>query len=145
MSVAAAEALIGTANFQANDAAPMTIDDTLPNLFVATASLPHNNAILATTAIELSANAVATVAQMHALAALAQSSTFSLNGNTITVEDSGRHLASFTPDSIAVPAAYVMLGDATLNATQADALAAENVQIGDNDLTSPTRRPPCWL
>ena len=136
MTVAAAEALIGMTNFQVNDAAPITIADTLPDLLgLASASLAHNGSVLAATPIELSTSAVATVAQMEALAALAQYSTFSLNGNTITVEDSGRHLASFTADTIAVPAAYVMIGDATLSAAQAGLLAAENVQLGDNNLT----------
>ena len=50
MSVAAAEALIGMANFQVNNAAPLTIDDTLTNLLtLATANLAHNNSVLAAT------------------------------------------------------------------------------------------------
>ena len=136
LTAAAAEALIGMANFQVNAAAPITIEDTLANLLLLSGvSLAHNNSVLAATPIELSGNAVATVAQIQALAALAQYGSFSLNGHTITVADSGRHLASFTADTTAVPSAYVMIGDATLTTTQANALAAEDVNLNGNDLT----------
>ncbi len=136
LTVAAAEMLIGMANFQVNGAAPIIIDDTFLNLLTLPgAGLAHNSSVLAATPIELSANAVVTVAQMQALAALPQYASFSLNDHTITVEDSGRNLASFAPDAIAVPSAYVMIGDATLTAAQAGVLAAEHATLDGNNLT----------
>ena len=136
LTVGAAETLIAMANFQVNDDAPLTIAGSLPHLLaLATANLAHNNSILDHTAIALTANAVATVGQMQELAALPQFDLFSLNGYTITVEDSGRNLASFTANAAAMPSAYAMAGDATLDAMQAGVLAADNVSIGDNTLT----------
>ena len=69
LTVAAAEALTGIANFTANAAAPITIADTLPDLLALAA---NHNAILLASSIELSADALVTVAQLTALAALAQ-------------------------------------------------------------------------
>ena len=136
LTAAAAEALIGMANFQVNAAAPITIEDTLANLLLLSgASLAHNNSVLAAAPIELSGNAVATVAQMQALAALAQYGSFSLNGHTLTVADSGADLATLTPTGVAAATSVVMTGDATLLASQADALAALPVNLNGNSLT----------
>ncbi|HEY1930459.1 MAG TPA: hypothetical protein VGG99_00460, partial [Acetobacteraceae bacterium] len=132
LTVAAAESLVGIGNFVANAAAPITIADTLPDLLLLHG---NSNAILTAAPIELSANALVTVAQLATLAMLQQYSTFSAGGFAITVEDSGAHLAAYTPGSIAVPTFYVMIGDATLTQTQGNALVQENVSIGDNHLT----------
>ncbi len=89
-------------------AAPLTIADTLSNLLdLGSASLAHNNAVLQATPIALSADTVATVAQMAALAALPEYAQFSRNGHTLTVADTGRHLAGFTPDGVTTATAYV--------------------------------------
>ena len=136
LTAAAAETLIGMANYAANGAAPLTIVDTLPNLLgLATATLANNTALLQGTPVALAGDTVATVAQMTALATLPQYALFSRNGHTLTIADSGRHLATYTPDSIAVPTAYRMTGDATLTAAQADVLAARSVNLDDNTLT----------
>ena len=136
LTAAAAEALIGMANFQVNAAAPITIEDTLANLLLLSgASLAHNNSVLAAAPIELSGNAVATAAQIQALAALAQYGSFSLNGHTLTVADSGADLATLTPTGVAAATSVVMTGDATLLASQADALAALPVNLNGNSLT----------
>ncbi len=136
MTVAAAEALIGMLNFQTNDAAPIAIVDTLPDLLgLASADLAHNSSVLAATPIELSENSVVTAAQIEALASLPQYGSFSLNGHTLTVEDSGKDLASLTPSDTAPAGSVVMIGDAILTATQADAVAALSVQLNGYDLT----------
>ncbi len=137
MTVAAAEALIGMANFQANAyAAPLTITGTLPHLLLlASANLPFNNDILAATSIALSANCVASVAQIEALVALPQYGSFNLNGHTLTVQDSGVNLATLPLADLASASAVVMIGDATLNAVQAGVLASEHVSLGNNSLT----------
>ncbi len=73
LTVTAAETLIGMANFQVNNVAPITITGTLPHLLLlANASLAHNNSVLTATPIALSAEAIASVAQMAALAELPQ-------------------------------------------------------------------------
>ncbi|HTW68388.1 MAG TPA: hypothetical protein VME47_00755, partial [Acetobacteraceae bacterium] len=134
LTVAAAEALVGLANYQPG--ATLTISDTLSNLLLlADANLANNNTILAATPIELSTDAIASVAQVEALETLTQYGSFDLNGNTITVEDSGKNLADFTPSGNAIPIAYVMVGDATVTVAQAQVLANENVSIGNNTLT----------
>ena len=131
-----AEALIGLANFQTNGTAPIAIADTLTHLLqLGSVSLPHNNAILLATSIGLSEDATATVAQMNALAALPEFPHFSLNGNALTVMDSGRHLAAYTPAAGATPTSIQMIGDASLSAAQANTLATLGVAIGDNSLT----------
>ncbi len=136
LDVGAAEALIALPNFAPNAAAPLTIVDTLSNLLdLGAASLAHNNAVLQATPIALSADTVATVAQMAALAALPEYAQFSRNGHTLTVADTGQHLAGFMPDAVAVPTAYVMTGDATVTAAQADTLAAMAVDLNGNMLT----------
>ena len=134
LSAAAAAALIGRTNFQSG--ALLSIADSLSHLLhLGSTTLAHNDAVLRATPIGLSDDAVATVAQMATLAALPEYAQFSLNGNNLVVLDSGRHLAGFTPARIATPTAYDMAGDATLNAAQANALAALGVNLGDNTLT----------
>lgn len=136
LSAASAEALIGLANFQTNGAAPLSIADSLAHLLqLGSVTLSHNNALLQPTSIGLSEDATATVAQMAALAALPEFAHFSLNGHALTVMDSGRHLASYTPAVGATPTAIQMIGDATLTAAQANAIAALGANITDNLLT----------
>ena len=134
LTVAAAEALIRLANYQAG--ATLTIGDTLQNLLLlGSADLANNSGLLTTTPIELSADAIANVTQMNALAALLQYGSFSQNTHAITVEDSGLNLAGFVASGNAVPTAYVMVGDATLTVAQAQVLANDDVTIGTNHLT----------
>ena len=134
LSVSRAVSLVGLANYQTG--AALTIADTLANLLhLGSLALPHNAAILTATAIALSEDAAATVAQLAALAALPQYAHLSLNGHGVTLQDSGRHLAGYVSDGVVVPAAYVLVGDATLTAAQASALAAHGVVIGDNVIT----------
>ena len=136
LSVAAAESLIGLANFQTNGTAALAIADSLTHLLgLGSASLPHNNAILQATAIGLSEDATATVAQMNTLALLPEFAQFSLNGHALTVMDSGRHLAAYTVNAGAVPTEIDLIGDATLTAAQANHLAAIGALMGDNVLT----------
>jgi hypothetical protein len=136
LTVASAEALIGLSVFQVNAGATLTIADTLPNLISLTgASLAHNTGVLQATAIGLSGDAVATTAQLAALAALPEYASFSRNGHLLTVQDTGAHIAAFSPDSVAVPTGYMMAGDATLSAAQADVLAARSVSLAGNALT----------
>lgn len=136
LNVSGAEALIGAANFVPNPGAPLTISDSLTNLLSLTsADLPNNNAVLQDTPIALSGDTVATVAQMNALAALPEYAQFSLGGHSLTVVDSGRHLASFTPSGSATPTAYLMTGDARLTAAQADTLAQLGASLDGNTLT----------
>ena len=142
LSVAAAEATIDLANFQTSGTAPLAIADSLTHLLqLGSVTLSHNNTALQATSIGLSEDAVATVAQMNALAALPEFAQFGLNGYTLTVIDSGRHLATYTPSGGATPTSVQMIGDATLTAAQANALATLGADIGDNLLTvsdSPT-------
>lgn len=136
LGVVAAETLIGSANFQVNAGATLTIADTLPDLLqLAGASLAHNGSVLTATPIELTADATVDAQQMQALLALPQAGLFSLNGYQITVEDSGRNLVALINAGNSVACSYVMVGDATLDATDADTLATNGVQIGSNTLT----------
>ncbi len=136
LSVAAAESLIGLINFQTNGTAALAIADSLTHLLrLGSASLPHNNAILQATAIGLSEDATATVAQMNTLALLPEFAHFVLNGHALTVMDSGRHLAAYTVNAGAVPTEIDLIGDATLTAAQANHLAAIGALMGDNVLT----------
>ena len=136
LSVVSAKGLIGQASFQSSGAAPVTIADTLTHLLqLGGVSLPHNDAVLRAASIGLSEDATATVAQMAALAALPEYAHFSLNGFSLVVSDSGRHLAAYTPDTVAVPASIAMVGDAALTAAQANHLAALGANLGDNTLT----------
>ncbi len=136
LTAAAAEATIGLANFQTNGAAPLAIADTLGHLLqLGGVVLAHNNAMLQATAIGLSDDATATVAQMTALAALPQFAHFATNGHSLILADSGRHLAGFVAQAGAIPTAVQMVGDATLTAAQANALAVLSTAIGDNLLT----------
>ena len=136
LGVDAAEALIGMVKFAPNPIAPLTISDSLTNLLgLASANLANNNAVLQATPIALSGDTVATVAQVTALTALPEHAQFSLGGHTLTVVDSGKHLASFTPTGTVQPSSYVMTGDATATAAQADALAHLGVDLDGNALT----------
>ncbi|MGE4047563.1 MAG: beta strand repeat-containing protein, partial [Acetobacteraceae bacterium] len=140
LSVSNAKELIGTADFRVNDAAPLTIQDTIGNLLtLGSTTLASNDDILRTTPIMLSADAVATAAQVNALRALPQyalsGASFDLNGFDLILQDTGLRLAGFTPDGVFTPTGYEMAGDATLTASQANTLAARNVDLGDNDLT----------
>ena len=135
LSSTAAQALIDLANFQPSNTAPLSIVDTLGHLLrLGSVALSHNNAVLQATSIGLSEDATATVAQMNALAALPEFAHFGLNGYALTVVDSGRHLAAFTPSGGATPTSVSMIGDATLTAAQANALAMLGTDIGDNQL-----------
>ena len=140
LSAASAKALIGMTNFQVNTSAPVSIADSLIHLLHLGTSTPaNNNATLRATPIGLSDDTVATVAQLAALSALPQYALaghgFSLNGNNLVLMDSGRHLASYTPDGVLTPTSIVMSGDATLSAAQANALASLGTDLGDNTLT----------
>jgi hypothetical protein len=136
LSASAAAALIDLANFENNGTAPLSIADTLAHLLrLSSVTLSHNNTVLQATSIGLSEDATATVAQMTALAALPEFAHFGLNGHTLTAIDSGRRLAAYTPNAGAMPTAVQMVGDATLTAARANALAALGTAIGDNLLT----------
>ena len=104
LTVGAAEALIGMANFATNAAAPLTIVDTLPNLLgLASANLAHNNALLQAMPIALSGDTTATAAQMTALAALPEYALFSRGGFALTIADSGRHSPPSRPTASPCP------------------------------------------
>ena len=131
--MAAAEALIRLANYQAG--ATLTIGDTLQTCCCWACRPGEQQRAATTTPIELSADAIANVTQMNALAALLQYGSFSQNTHAITLEDSGLNLAGFVASGNAVPTAYVMVGDATLTVAQAQVLANDDVTIGTNHLT----------
>ncbi len=140
LTVAEAATLVGHAGFQVNGAAALTIADSLAHLLsLSSISLAPNNTILQSTAIALSEDTTATVAQLTALRNLAQYNLaghpFSLGGSDLVVLDSGRRIANFTPDSVVTPAAYVMTGDAIVSAAQATILATRNVDPSGNLIT----------
>ena len=140
LSVAMAAGLIGTPNFQVNANAALTIRDSLDDLLrLGDITLQNNDSILDTTRIVLAADVEATAAELMALRDLPQYSltgaTFSRDGHALVLADTGSDIAAFSPDSIAAPTAYRMVGDDTLSATEADILASFSTDLDGNRLT----------
>ena len=139
LSVQDAIALIGMPNFAVNANAALTIRDSLDDLLrLGEITLSDNDSILDATRIMLAADVQATAAELVALAALPQygltGATFSRDGHALVLADTGSDIAAFTPDSIAAPTAYRMIGDDTLSAAEADILAARSTDLDGNRL-----------
>ena len=140
LSLHDATSLIGMPNFEVNGNAALIIRDNLDDLLrLGAITLSHNDSILDATRIVLASDVQATAAELVALAALPQYSlngrTFSRDGHALVLADTGSDIAAFTPDNIAAPTAYRMIGDDTLSAVEADILAARSTDLDGNRLT----------
>ena len=140
LTVGVAASLIGHSLFQTNAGAALTIADSFAHLLgLGSTTLSVHNANLRATPIMLSEDAVATVAQMTALRALPQYNlsghAFSRNGHALEIHDTGARIAAFAADGVFAPSAFVLTGDATVSATQANQLAAKSIVLDGNALT----------